>query len=369
MPDGRPPNASEPETQSFLPAQFLDSFVAEIFSAPERAACASALIGAPLALASLEALGPSAFDRAGIAREQLLRHAQIAAVSSRHARRAMAELLAALSENDIPNLAIKGLASAYALYPAPYLRLLPDADILVRESDLGALAALLRARDLVTRTDPASERAWGALTKASFAPVTPRDGVEFFIDFHRLVIDYPASRGVPTAEIFAAARLTETENGNLRVPGVAHSFAILAFHAFRDFYEPRGLKSLFDAALLLSREAPDWPAVETMARRGRFVGRTIFYRDLLAEIGVSGAEGLFAGRNLAPAGRRLVRRVAGNMRSLALPRLPDGFKLKLEMSLYDSPLHLLRRNGERLAGLLVRRTHDLPGLPKEEAEA
>ena len=57
------------------------------------------------------------------------------------------------------------------------------------------------------------------------------------------------------------------------------------------------------------------------------------------------------------------------MRSLALPRLPDGFKLKLEMSLYDSPLHLLRRNGERLAGLLVRRTHNLPGLPKEEAEA
>jgi hypothetical protein len=27
------------------------------------------------------------------------------------------------------------------------------------------------------------------------------------------------------------------------------------------------------------------------------------------------------------------------------------------------------RNGERLAGLVVRRTHDLPGLPVEEAEA
>ena len=67
--------------------------------------------------------------------------------------------------------------------------------------------------------------------------------------------------------------------------------------------------------------------------------------------------------------RGLVRRVADNMRSLALPRLPDGFKLKLEMSLYDSPLHLLRRNGERLAGLLIRRTHELPGLPTEEADA
>ncbi|MDP6817274.1 MAG: nucleotidyltransferase family protein [Alphaproteobacteria bacterium] len=267
------------------------------------------------------------------------------------------------------NLAIKGLASAYALYPAPYLRLLPDADIVVHESDLGALTALLRRRDFVTCNDPASERAWGALTKASFAPVSPRRGEAFYIDFHRLVIDYPACRGVPTEEIFAATRLVETESGTLRVPGLAHSFVILAMHAFRDFYEPRGLKSLFDAALLLSRHAPDWDAIEAMARRGKFVGRIIFYRDLLAEIGVSGTEALFAGRNLTPSGQRLVRQVAGNMRSLALPRLPDGLKLKLEMSLYDSPLHLLRRNGERLAGLIIRRTHDLPGLPKEEAEA
>ncbi len=57
------------------------------------------------------------------------------------------------------------------------------------------------------------------------------------------------------------------------------------------------------------------------------------------------------------------------MRSSALPRLPDGFKLKLEMSLYDSPLHLLRRNGERQAGLRIRHPHDLPGLPKQETEA
>ncbi|MDP6588064.1 MAG: nucleotidyltransferase family protein, partial [Alphaproteobacteria bacterium] len=77
------------------------------------------------------------------------------------------------------NLAIKGLASAYALYPAPYLRLLPDADIVVHESDLGALTALLRRRDFVTCNDPASERAWGALTKASFAPVSPRRGEAF----------------------------------------------------------------------------------------------------------------------------------------------------------------------------------------------
>ncbi|MDA1357490.1 MAG: nucleotidyltransferase family protein [Proteobacteria bacterium] len=369
MPDGHMPDAFSPLAPSFLPAQFLDSFVAELFSAPKRAATASALIGAPLALACLEALGPDAFARAGIEREALLKRAQIAAVCSRQARRGISELLAALDQQNIPNLAIKGFAHAYALYPAPYFRSLPDADILVPESDLGALTAILREHDFVTRTDPASDRAWGALTKASFAPVTPRDGPEFFIDFHRLVVDYPACHGVPTAEIFGAARRLETENGNLRVPGEAHIFAILALHAFRDFYEPRSLKALFDAALFMSRHAPDWSAVESMARRGKFISRTLFYRDLLAEIGIGGTEGLFAGRFLTAAGQRLVSRVAGNMRSLTLLHLPDRFKLKLEMSLYDSPLHLLRRNGERLAGLLIRRKHELPGLPIEEADA
>ena len=369
MTDGQTLNVFVPEAPSFLPAEFLKSFVAEIFLTPERVANASALIGAPLALACLDSLGGDAFERAGIERDTLLRQAQIAAVTSRQKRRGMLDLLAALTQQNIPNLAIKGLAGAYMLYPAPYLRLLPDADILVPKSKLGALTQLLRERDFVTRTDPASDRAWGALTKASFAPVTPRDGPEFFIDFHRLVVDFPACRAVPTEDIFAAARLVETEQDSLRVPGEAHSFVILVLHAFRDFYEPRGLKSLFDAALLLSGRPPEWPAIEAMARRGRFVGRALFYRDLLAEIGIGGTEGLFAGRCLSPAGQHLVRRVADNMRSLALPRLPDGFKLKLEMSLYDSPLHLLRRNGERLAGLRIRRTHELPGLPTEEADA
>ena len=57
------------------------------------------------------------------------------------------------------------------------------------------------------------------------------------------------------------------------------------------------------------------------------------------------------------------------MRSLTLPHLPDGFKLKLEMGFYDSPLYLLRRNGKQLASLLIRRTHDRLGLLLEEADA
>jgi hypothetical protein len=354
---------------SELPPTFLQSFVAALFSTPERAVAATKLIGAPLALACRDALASEAVLLGAGARDDLLRLAQITAVNSRHARRSMLAHVAALENEQIPCVAIKGLATAYSFYSAPYLRLLPDGDILVHGSDLPALCAYLKAHDFVSVVDPASDRAWGALTKASFAPVTPRDSGNYYFDFHRLAIDYPACRGVPTAEIFASSRHIETENGTLRVPSVEHSFLIMALHGFRDFYEPRGLKALFDAAFLLARHQPDWRLIETMARRGRSVRRTIFYRDLLTEIGIPGAEGLFAGRALGASGGRLVQEIAQNMRSLALPRLPDGLKLRLEMCLYDSPLHMVLRNGERLAGLVVRRTHDLPGLPVEEAEA
>jgi len=151
-----------------------------------------------------------------------------------------------------------------------------DADILVHASDLPALCDHLIANDYVSVVDPASDRAWGALTKASLAPITPRESGEFYIDLHRLAIDYPACRSVPTAELFASSRQVETENRTLTVPGVEHSFLILALHAFRDFYEPRGVKALFDAAFQLSKQQPYWPSVEAMARRGRSVGRTIF---------------------------------------------------------------------------------------------
>jgi len=352
-----------------LPAAFLQTFIGEIFSTPERTAIATQLIGAPLALACLDALGPDAAFPSGTTRNDLLRRAQISAVASRHARRGMLKLVAALENKKIPCLAVKGLATAYSYYDAPYLRLLPDADILVWENDLPALCAHLKARDYVSVVDPASDRTWGALTKASFAPVTPRESGDFYVDFHRLIIDYPASRGVPPAELFAASRRVDTESGTLCVPSAEHSFLILALHAFRDFYEPRGLKALFDAAFLLAQQQPDWSLVEAMARRGQSVRRTIFYRDLLSEIGIAGAEGLFAGRSLGAPGRRLVQTIAANMRSLALPRLPDGLKLRLELRLYDSPLHMALRNGERLAGLVIRRTHDLPGLPIEKAEA
>ena len=119
----------------------------------------------------------------------------------------------------------------------------------------------------------------------------------------------------------------------MRVPGEARSYAILALHEFRDFYEPHGLKFLSDTALFMSCHAPGQSGIKAMARRGKLIGRTLFHRDLLVKIGICETEGLFAERKLNSAGQRLIGRVTGNMRSLTLPHLPYGFKLKLEMSL------------------------------------
>ena len=84
MPDGDARDAL-----AGLPAAFLETFVSELFSAPERAANAVPLIGAPLALACLDALGPDTALPTGATRDDLLRRAQISAVASRHARRGM----------------------------------------------------------------------------------------------------------------------------------------------------------------------------------------------------------------------------------------------------------------------------------------
>ncbi len=355
--------AAAPAVEPIFPPRFLRELVEPLFATPERARLAGALLGAPLALVAYRALAAAARP-AGIDASELHRQAQIEAVQSREPRERALTFIAALEAAGIPSVAIKGLATAFALYPQPYFRLIPDVDLLVRPEHIAALARLLERRGFVTVRDSSAVRAWGALTVASFAPIAP-PGAGYFLDIHRLIDDPPAARGIPTEAVFARARTIDAQGVALRVPGPEESFVILALNAFRDLYEPRGLKSLFDAALLL--HAPlDWVAIERMAEQGRFVRRVVFYRELLSVLGVAALEAPFADRKLGPLARRLLRRVSQNMRSLALSRLPDGLKLALELALYDSPLHTARRNAHRLVGLAMRPSHALPGLPCRE---
>lgn len=344
-----------------LPAPFLDNLVRPLFAEPRRAALATELLGAPLAAAARLALdGSPISDTAAL--PPVARVGLVEAAATRHAA---LSCLASLRDAGIEHVAIKGLAAAYTLYPHPGLRPLPDVDILVRQSDLAALVAHLKAAHFATVEVPGATRRWGALTISSFAAAAPPDGA-FLIDVHVAVDDPPASAGVPAHEIFEASREVETEGGPVRMPGREHMLALLILNAFRDLYEPRGLKSLFDAALLLADTSPDLEQVAAMARRGAFRRRAVFYRELCALLGVGDVSGLLPGHRLGPHGRRLVSEVADNMRSITLLRFSDTRKLAFEMALYDSPMTTLRRNAGRILGLVRPRSNALPDLPVAE---
>ena len=354
--------AAEPDTAGLpvvLPSAFVDRLVEPLFADAQRARWAVKLLGAPLALVCAEhchapAIGPEAL-RVG---------AQVAAVRSKSARTRLLGLCAALANAGVPLVAFKGLASSLTLYQRPYQRLLPDADLLFYPADLPKLTHILRLWGFATVMDTIKIRRWGALTKASFAPVTPPDGA-YFVDVHRAVDDAPASLGVTTEAVFARAVTVNTEAGEIRVPAPEHALCILALHAFRDFYEPRGLKSLFDAALLMQKHGAslDWDEVERAAQTGRFVKRMLFYRELLAELGIAETGMPFAGRALPPLERRIVRDVAANLKRLDRFRASDPFKFLLELMLFDSPMESVRRNLARLRGLFAARSHALHGLP------
>ena len=259
------------------------------------------------------------------------------------------------------------MATSLDLYPRPYYRLVPDIDLLFREADIERLAGFLAGRGFATRLEPGTVRRWGALTKASFAPAAPEDGA-VYLDVHVALDDPPASTGLSAARVFEAARAPVHGPDWLRVPCDDHAFAILALHAFRDLYEPRGLKSLIDAALLVARESLDTAALETLAREGRFIRRLVFYRELLAELGAAPRLPMFAARRLSARRARLLARIAANFRTLERFSMPDSTKLALEFALYDSPLTAGHRNLRRLGGLLRPPRHLLPGLPVAPGE-
>jgi len=347
-----------------LSGPFLDRLVAPLVSDSWRAAMMCSLIGAPLAQAVCERFVTLGKGEVALDLAALKVKAQIAAVEATATRGRVLSFLNALNSAGIECMVIKGLATAMVLYPHPALRLLPDVDILVRPPDLPHLVAHMRDAGFKTAHVPGAERKWGALTVSSFAPVMPPEG-DYLIDVHQAVDDPPACNGVPADEIFAASRLVDVDGVGLRVPGANHMFALLVLNAFRDLYEPRGLKSLFDATLLLANAPPDMAALGDMARRGAFVRRAAFYRELCLELGVGDVSALVPDCRLGPLGRHLLRRTADNMKSFTLMRFPDTLKLAFEMALYDSPSTMARRNVGRLMGLVRPHSHALAGLPVE----
>lgn len=348
---------------ALFPQPFIERLVSPLFAEPARAELAEAYLGSPMAYACAEMCQSRAVDL-----EVLHGRAAYESIKSRRTRARGVELAGALAGEGIESVAFKGLATSLSVYPHPAYRLLPDVDFLYREADLPRLAKFLAARGFVTSLGPLPTRPWGVLIKASFAPIYQADRT-FFLDVHRAVDEPPASRGLDSETIFSRGVTLNTDWGPCMVACHEHSFAIAALHIYRDFYRPEALKGLFDGCLILNRfgRGLDWPHIEALARRGRFVNRLVFFRDLLEALG-AGRAPLFEDRSLSRWLRPLLALVVENCRTLDWQVMSDGRKMLLEAGLLDSPLATVRLNWRRLRSLAAPPVHYLPGVPVEEAE-
>lgn len=341
-----------------FPEAFVERLIEPLFATPEAAAAAIEVLGAPLAHVCAQRTNNPAVDLTAL-------HGQAAQESlrGRKTRQRALGLLADLANEHIHGVAMKGLAMAYHVYPRPAYRKLPDVDILFHEADLPRLAEFLSRRGYRTAVNPADVRAWGVLARASFAPLFPPDH-GLYLDVHRAVDETPVSRGLETSRIFERASRLETEWGALTVASREHGFMIAALNAYRDFYRPEALKGLFDICLLLCGhgDALDCREIEAAARQGRFVKRILFYRDLLAALGVP-RPALFEGRGLSRSLKGGLDTVVENYRAVGREPIGDMRKIIVEASLLDSPFAALWMNGRRLYHMAAPRMHFLPGVP------
>ena len=175
-------------------------------------------------------------------------------------RRALGELLAAMSERDIPCFVLRGASLAETLYDRPALRPQTDIDLLVAGADLAAAASA--AGDIGFRALPEHPqlllRADGAL-----------------LDLHADPLDMDRIRAwshltpLRTEDFFAEAREGRLANAPALLAPDELLMPYLCFHAMKHSFER--LIWLWDIALLARRiEARgDWDAVLAGARRWR----------------------------------------------------------------------------------------------------
>ena len=358
-PRAESPTLSPPELLATLfPDAFIERLIDPLFASPEGAAVAVRVLGAPLAHVCASRARQPAVDLADL-------HGQAASESlrGRKIRERAIGLLADLADESIRAVAMKGLAMACDIYPRPAYRLLPDVDILFFDADLPRLARYLSQAGYRTAVDPGELRPWGVLAKASFAPIFPPDH-GLYLDVHRDIDEWPASRGLNPARLFDHAGSVDTEWGPCPVVSREHGFVIAALNAYRDFYRPEALKGLFDVCLLLCRHGGglDLGEIEAVARRGGFVKRILFYRELLAALGAPRAA-LFEERRLSRPLKRLLATVVENYQTLGRHPISDVRKIVLEASLLDSPWATVLLNGRRLYHMAAPRMHYLPGVP------
>lgn len=257
----------------------------------------------------------------------------------------------------VPVLAIKGLATAHALYPDPDLRAMSDADILVRKADLPRLLAHFAKAGLHFRPVSAVSP-WGFVSDASFQALTSADEISN-VDLHVHPDGWPLHRALDTEAVFAEAVSCTLKDGALPVPCPLHMLIITISHAARDRFQIETAKSFVDTTLLLRRHGRDldWRRFEHICRQAWLLGPACVYLALLEALGgdVSAVPERLRRR---PRGREFARALQ-TLSRLDTEPLGSWQRLRREALLSSSPAVFLARMAWRLKGL-IRPNRGLP---------
>lgn len=293
----------------------------------------------------------------------LHRRSAVAGLKSRRARGHAIELIDELAREGVQGIAIHGLAAALGVYPLPAYRTLKTINMLFRDDDLPQLAENLARRGY--KSQPHSGEFQENRTYDVFVPIMPADDGRRLV-IHRAVTEPSASLDVD--RIFADAQEIETEWGRCLIPAHEYGFAIIALNGFRHRYGPETLAELFDACLMLFRfgEQMDWRKVEAVARRGRFVERLVFYREILAALG-AGRAPVFEDRGLSPWRRSQLESVVQRHRHDTKTEPGDTYLTVLGFLQRDSSIDVIRSWWRMARGGAGPPTKYLPGLPLAEA--
>jgi hypothetical protein len=154
-------------------------------------------------------------------------------------------VLDAFSANDIRVLIIKGTGLAYDMYPSPELRPRGDTDLLIAESDVETVRAILHGRGY---TSPLTSGDTLAIRQQSFT----RGGHVY--DVHWDVANSPIVRdALPFAELLSRAMAVPRIAPNAFAPSHADALLLACIHRVAHHHDVERLIWLYDIHLL--REA------------------------------------------------------------------------------------------------------------------
>lgn len=151
----------------------------------------------------------------------------------------LGQLLAALAEEKILVLLLKGTALAYNLYPSPATRARGDSDLLVAPDDLGAVRSILAG--LGYSCQPFDGEIGDDLALQEVWSLTWEGGTKHHIDLHWQLVNAPALRGVLefsdcSNRPIALARLSSDAFAMNRVLTLLHTCIHRAMHITSPYF-------------------------------------------------------------------------------------------------------------------------------------